>query len=406
MGTYITRYLDLDDWMTPNDEDLWDDDSYGRYEAFVPDRLSGAQRLSDEAMTIAARAEAELAVLDDRVSPEVGMGPIEWLLLRTESISSTHIEGIECSVEDLMLYEETGVTRNGRTAAAGVARASLLLWKELKEISEGSPITVDSLSSINDAFLIGTPSAGMGGSLRETQNWVGTAGSTPADAAFVPPPPDEVGPLMDDLVGFCNDARLPSVAVAAMAHAQFETIHPYVDGNGRTGRALVQMVLRSRGVMKNTVLPVSTVLSADRERYIQAMSGFQEEGPVDPSVFVTYLSDACIRAARASIVFQKRLAAISETWRQNVRSRSGSVADALIRILPYRPVITVGDLCRESGVSERNAREGIRKLVESGILAPQRAGRQTAYIARSVIDAMKVYDQRVRRSAPVRGRKS
>ena len=143
MGTYVTRYLDLDDWMLPNDEDLWDDDSLGTYEAFIPTVLADLPAPSSEAMTLAAQAERELGVLDDRVSPAVGLGPIEWLLLRTESISSTHIEGIACTIRDLMMYEETGTNTDDGSAVRGVAEASHRLWESLKEISSGSKITVE-----------------------------------------------------------------------------------------------------------------------------------------------------------------------------------------------------------------------------------------------------------------------
>ncbi len=394
MGTYVTRYLDLDDWMLPNDEDLWDDDSLGTYEAFIPTVLADLPAPSSEAMTLAAQAERELGVLDDRVSPAVGLGPIEWLLLRTESISSTHIEGIACTTRDLMMYEETGTNTDDGSAVRGVAEASHRLWESLKEISSGSKITVEGLSAINEAFLLGTPSAGYGGELRETQNWIGRPGSTLATAAFVPPPPDEVERLMEDLVDFCNDAHLPAVAVAAMAHAQFETIHPFADGNGRTGRALIQMVLRARGVMNHTVLPVSTVLSADRDGYIDSISSFQAEGKPDPSVFVTYLSRASIRAARLSMLLQGTLAGISSGWREKLKPRRGSAVDALIDILPYRPMVKVAEASKMTGISERNVREGLRTLAESGILTTHKTGRESVFAAEEVIEAMRLYDRK------------
>ena len=397
MGTLVERFQDLDDWEAPNDEDIWDDEEWGTYEAYLPDRLDDMVHPDDGALAMAARAERELGILDDRLSPELGLGPVEWLLLRSESLSSTHIEGIRCTTRDLLVYDGAGILSGDAMPARGVAEASTRLWRAIREFSPRRPIDLDDLCELNESFLIGTPSEGLGGSLRTVQNWIGDARPTLRTATFVPPPPDEVEPLMEDLLRFCNESALPSVAVAAMSHAQFETIHPFADGNGRTGRALIQLILRSRGVISHTVVPLSAALVSDRDRYVAEMLPFQTAGHVcDPNGFIRYLCRQCVRASRAAMAFQRQVGEIRESWGRRVRVRRGSVAYKLLDILPYRPVLTVGTACEATDASERNVRDGLQSLTNHAILEPVRQGTRTkAYVASDIVDLLDRFEAMV-----------
>ena len=115
-------------------------------------------------------------------------------------------------------------------------------------VEPGGPITLDILLEIHRRLLEGTRLEEHGGRIRTVQNWIGGSSYNPCSAAFVPPPPEDVPALLDDLISFCNDDGLPALAQAAIAHAQFETIHPFVDGNGRAGRVLIHLVLCRRGI--------------------------------------------------------------------------------------------------------------------------------------------------------------
>jgi len=125
------------------------------------------------------------------------------------------------------------------------------------------------------AHLIHAPR--VAGVIRTTQNWIGGNDYTPCGADFFPPPPEHVMPLLDDLCDAVNDDALPPLVQAALVHAQFETIHPFADGNGRTGRALVQVVLRRRGIAPDYVPPISVVLANAKERYIAGLTDFRAE---------------------------------------------------------------------------------------------------------------------------------
>ena len=134
-------------------------------------------------------------------------------------------------------------------------------------VRSGGDITLEALLETHRRLLAGTRLEDHGGSVRTVQNWIGGSDYNPCSASFVPPPPEEVPGLMDDLITFCNNDSLPALAHAAVAHAQFETIHPFVDGNGRAGRALVHMVLRRRGLGLRILTPFSLILATWSQDY-------------------------------------------------------------------------------------------------------------------------------------------
>ena len=141
------------------------------------------------------------------------------------------------------------------TAREILGNIDAMTWA-VDTIEQGSAITLQTLLETHRRLLVGSRVEEYGGRVRDVQSWIGGSGYNPCSASFVPPPPELVGDLLEDLVGFCNSDSLPALAQAAVAHAQFETIHPFADGNGRTGRALVHMVLRRRGLGLRILQPV------------------------------------------------------------------------------------------------------------------------------------------------------
>ena len=156
------------------------------------------------------------------------------------------------------------------------------------------PITVADITDIHRTLLAGTDQSDIAGQVRTIQNWVGGRLNSPIDAEFVPPPPEEVPGLLKDLVAFVNREDLPAVVQAAIAHAQFETIHPFTDGNGRVGRCLIQVILRRRGLAPTFVPPVSVVLATNAKAYVRGLTEFRE-GKV--AVWRSSFSYACRSAA-------------------------------------------------------------------------------------------------------------
>jgi Fic family protein len=236
------------------------------------------------------------------------------------------------------------------------------------------------------------------------QNWIGGSSFNPCSAAFVPPPPDLVRELLADLCDFCNDDALPAIAQAAVAHAQFETIHPFVDGNGRAGRALIQMVLRRRGLTPRVFPPVSLILATYAQDYVLRLSGTRSVGPPDAAAahdgmnaWIALFAQSCIRSVADAGSFEERVRSVQARWRERVgRVRANSALDLLIRALPGAPVVTVNAAAEMIGRSFQATNTAIAQLAGAGVLAPITVGRRNrAFEAADIIDAFADFERQM-----------
>lgn len=400
MGRYESEYWLSDGWGASRRER-----ASGTYHPYVPDMLAGADvRLTAEASAAAAAAERDVAALNERSPHLRDTEPLARLVLRSEAIASSRIEGLEVGAGRLLEYEalsDMGVrVRPDRAEAAVLANVGAMAAGVEAMAARG--IAVGAICEVNRRLLAGSDLEPYGGELRDRQNWVGGNRVNPVGAAYVPPRPELVPKLMDDLAEFAERSPLPACAVAALAHAQMETIHPFADGNGRTGRALVHAVLRRRGVAPSVVPPVSLVLATDRDRYISNLAAFRtdEADPASPSpqdaasdwveYFCTALSEACARAAG----FEGVLEGILEGWRGRVRPRAGSAADLLLPLLLDSPVVSVASAARATGRSAEAARLAVARLVGAGVLVQSSKNRKSGiYVAREVVDAFTGYER-------------
>ena len=169
---------------------------------------------------------------------------------------------------------------------------------------------------IHRVLLERAPNSQRAGRFRTSQNWIGGNDYNPCGAAFVPPPPEEVDRLLDDLCAFVDDVALPPVVQAAIAHAQFETIHPFDDGNGRTGRALVHVVLRRRGLTPAFVPPISVVLARDKDRYLKGLTLFREDRL---AAWIELFAAATAEAATLAAHYTLRVGQLQDEWRKRLR---------------------------------------------------------------------------------------
>lgn len=240
------------------------------------------------------------------------------------------------------------------------------------------------------------------GRFRDEQNWIGGSSYNPCSAAFIPPPEQHVGDLMADLCTFINDDALPPVAQAAVAHAQFETIHPFVDGNGRTGRALVHVILRRRGVAPKAVPPISLILATRAQDYIAGLTSFRYLGPPDhPAAvdgmnhWVATFASATTRAAMDAGSFEDRIDALKADWRNRLgRVRARSATSELLHRLPGMPIVTVNGVAEMIGRSVTAANEAIDRFVRAGILTQATVGRRNrAWEATEAIDAFTDFER-------------
>ncbi len=369
------------------------------YEAYGPDLLAG-RRFTLEGDVAADVADAETAVarLNAQASALADTEALARLLLRAESVASSRIEGLEIGAKRLLRAEaarELGEPTRDVTAAEVLSNIDAMS-AAISEIGPGDPISVGTFLAFHQRLLGNTRQAEHAGRLREKQNWIGGSGYNPCSAAFVPPPPELVPELMADLCAFCTGESLPAVAQAAIAHAQFETIHPFADGNGRTGRALIQLVLRRRGLAARVLPPISLVLATWAEDYIDGLTATRYRGPATGkdaqaglNLWVGRFAGACQRAVRDAASFEEGIQQIQREWRTRLgRVRAHSAADLLIRSIAGAPVLTVGGASALISRSYPQTNAAIERLVSAGILSQITVGRRNrAFEAPAIINA-------------------
>lgn len=359
----------------------------GLYRAFLPDRIAGrALTIDGRVAADIADAERAMAALDAAVSRDRGPHRLEVLarlLLRAEAVGSSQVEGLVVSARKLALADlDAALDPSGR--ALDIVGNIQALQSALALAGAAGPVSADDLCGIHRTLLHGTRDAFLGGVIRTEQNWIG--GHTPLDAAFVPPPPSEVPDLLDDLCAYLSSDDHPPLVQAALAHAHFETIHPFADGNGRTGRALLQFVLRRRRLCARFVPPISLVLATRSKAYVAALTATRTEGsPGDAAdlaganQWLEFVADAARTACAQARAYETRIDALVEHWGNRVRELHGSLrADAavwpLLTLLPAAPLVTVKSAAELSGRSERALDAAFAQLVAAGVLK-QVAGR-------------------------------
>lgn len=377
------------------------------YEAYVPDPLAGRHvGLDGDVAADVAGAEVAIARLDVEASALIETEALARILLRAESVASSRIEGLEVGAGRLLRAEaarELGGHVKDLTAAEVLANIDAMRFA-LQDVAPGDAIALDQLLEIHRRLLSGTWLDKHAGVVRTEQNWIGGSSHNPCSAAFVPPPPEHVPDLLADLCAFCNEDSLPAVAQAAIAHAQFETIHPFVDGNGRTGRALIHLVLRRRGLATRVLVPVSLVLATWARDYIDGLTAFRYRGPASAraahegiNLWVARFAAACTRAVGDAVAFEQRIAHIEEGWRERLGSvREGSAADLLLRALPGAPLFTATAAAALIDRSFVAANEAIARLLDAGVIRQVNMGRRNrAFEAREIVSAFTDLERRL-----------
>jgi len=346
------------------------------YEAYVPDPLMGRAIVLEGAVAAdVADAEAAITRLNFEASALVDTEALARLLLRAESVASSKIEGLEIGPRRLL-------------------EAEAMVYA-VRSVRSDEELTLEQLLEIHRRLLAGSRLEESGGKIRSEQNWIGGSSYNPCSAAFVPPPPELVHDLLLDLCRFCNDDSLPAVVQAALAHAQFETIHPFIDGNGRTGRALIHLTLRRRGLAPRVLPPVSLVLATWATDYVAALEGTRYRGqPASPAAheglnrWVGLFATACRRAVDDAAEFAARTQGLEAAWRERLGAvRASSATDLLLHALPGAPVLTVRSAADLISRSLRATNEAIARLSAAEVLTQVTVGRRNrAFEARELID--------------------
>lgn len=342
---------------------------------------------AEEATVALARFDAEA----DRVLPAREIAPIQSILLRTESAASSHIEHITAGARQLAqaaLGEEAStnahlVDANVRAMTAATALASA--------------VTVENVLAMH-AQLLGAQRHANPGQWRARPVWI--AGDDvrggPLTASFVPPHHVRIPDAMDDLVAFASRDGIPALTHAALAHAQFETIHPFNDGNGRVGRALIHSMLHRAGITSRITVPISAGLLASQDRYIAALSSYQD-GDLVP--IVSEVSEAAIRATVEGRRLLGALSEVRQRWQNLDVGRGGSATQRLPDVLLGQPVVNVRYVENKLEVAYNTAHKAIDAFERAGVLRSAIVGRRRnrVWYAPEVTDALDDFADRAQR---------
>ena len=343
----------------------------GRYRAFVPDPVGDFEpQLSAATSALSERAGAAVRELNASGAELLPLEGLGRQLLRSEALASSAIEGLQLSHRRLARAEVEGkagdflaqeVLGNARAmeAAVGIGR-------------EARDLDVDDVRAIHRALAIAPPLDRIAGQIRESQGWIG--GASPLHAAFVPPPHDRLPALMSDLCDFMNRDDVSPVAQAAIAHAQFETIHPFGDGNGRVGRCLVHVLFERRGIAPRYVPPVSLVLGADKDAYVAGLEDFRAD---EVDRWVAQFARAVEDATEHAKAFSADVTDLQAKWiRRAEPMRADSTARAIVGHLPSYPIVTAAIVEKLTGRSRVAAINGLDHLARAGILTRRRNQRK------------------------------
>jgi Fic family protein len=350
--------------------------------AYVPAPIGDLDlRVGGTTVAAVSDAESQIAAAQEHAD-RAGVSTIAAQLLRSEAIASSQIEGIDTPsqrslAKALFAAEHGSPIRLSASAAATIANVRAVRDAYRDAASTTEPFSIDDLVQTHVALAQADRHlAAVAGRIRDRQNWIGRDPLTPANADFVPPPARLVADLLDDLCAFMRRTDLPPLVQAAVAHAQFETIHPFADGNGRVGRALIGIAICRGGLARDVLPPTSLVLARERREYIDGLTAWRFE-PDGPDRWVTLLARAAERAALATIALADDIAALQARWREmSSHRRSDSAAAAIVDALPAHPILNAADAAALTGRSEQRARAALNQLEADGVLAQVTLGRR------------------------------
>lgn len=320
-------------------------------------------RLSLELVSAMEASVLEISALDHSHGAE--LGALETLLLRTESVASSKIEHIDASVDDFAQALH-GIKAN--PSATSMAASTAALAALIRSVDEGGDLEVAMVLMAHLALMVDDPHEhAYAGRFRDMQNWIGGSDHSPRNAVYVPPPPETVDDYVADLVVFGNRTDLPVLAQAAVLHAQFESVHPFTDGNGRIGRALINTVLRRRGTTRRVVVPLASALVARRDDYFDVLGEYRE-GRIEP--IIRSFTAASAIAARESRVTAGRIAELQSAWQDKAGSRRGSAVSRLLAGLISTPIFSASEAAEAIGGATSSVYAGLERLHAAGIIRP------------------------------------
>ncbi len=365
----------------------WRSTFSGTYQAAVLREIAERDPvLSSATAALADEATAELTRFDAEMGPAIA--PFGALLLRSESAASSRIENLTASAKAVALAELGDTSR--RNATEIVANTSAMT----AAIALADGLDAPAILAMH-AALLGDHDPAIAGAWRTAPVWVGSSSYGPHTATFVPPHHTRVVPAIDDLVRFMRRDDLPVLPQAAIAHAQFETIHPFPDGNGRTGRAIVHCLFRGKRLTRRVTVPVSAGLLTDTDRYFDALTAYRAG---DPQPIVERFAEASFDSVVNGRRLVEELRDVRAAWRESITSRRQAIVWRALDVVLRNPVLDNALVRSELAVSAMGAEAAITELVDIGALQEITGGRRNRrFAAPGVLRALDAFAERAGR---------
>ena len=300
---------------------------------------------------------------------------------------SSRIEGTRTTLEEL-LAAEAGATGGPDPADLREVGNYVAALEYGLDRLQTLPLSLRLIREIHEQLMrdvrgdMATP-----GEFRRSQNWIGPPGCTPNDASYVPPPIEEMTACLDALERFLHAEGLPPLVHAALAHAQFEAIHPFLDGNGRVGRLLITLLLVKRGILPSPLLYLSAYFEATRESYYAHLLAVTEEGAWEN--WLIYFLRGVQSQADDALARIEHIDALFESWLDDLASVLSGRLEKVLGLFVESPFWTVGDIARNLGVAYTTARRAVDRLEDAGIVSLSgEAKRNRVYCARAILAAL------------------
>lgn len=357
----------------------------GDYQAAIPAKIADLDvGLPSAIQAGAEEASQEMARFDTELGGEIA--PFASVLLRTESAASSKIENLTASARAIAEAETLGNTKR-RNASMIVANTKAMQ----AAIGLADQISDEAILAMHYALMHGSE-PNIAGKWRTDQVWIGGGNFGPRGADFIAPHQDRVPSAIEDLVRFAKRSDIAVLPQIAIAHAQFETIHPFPDGNGRTGRALVQSMLRNKRLTRQVTVPVSAGLLTDTNSYFQAFTAYREG---DPAPIVAKMSEASMLAVVNGRHLVDDLKSIRKQWESKITARRNSAVHRVADLLIKRPVVNGQLVSDQLNIAINNVYRYLDPLAEAKIIVEfTDQGRNRAWRAPEVLGALDAFAER------------
>ena len=336
--------------------------------AYIPPPLPPVPAVAlENLLALVEQANRALGRLDGVTSILPSPPLFLFMYVRKEALLSSQIEGTQSSLSDLLLFENDEIPLVPLDDVQEVSNYVAAMNFGLKRLGEDMPLSLRLIREIHDILLKkGRGSSKQPGEFRTTQNWIG--GTRPGNALFVPPPPNELMGCLDNFEKFLHDQSVPTLIRAALAHVQFESIHPFLDGNGRLGRLLITFMLCADGALKQPMLYLSLYFKTHRQHYYDLLQAVRDRG--DWEAWVEFFLTGVVETANEAVDTARQLLSLFEDDRTHIRTHGRSSA-SMLRVhdlLQRQPIVGIGPASRQLKLTHPTVMKALVKLQELGIV--------------------------------------